>query len=126
MSSSTAPSAHNSILRSNASSIVEALQPLNSPQRQWPKYLSAAVSLLLLGSISNELFKGGLTALGSAIPRSLGFYLCFAAVYMVQPAADYIIFRKLWQMPFSGMRPILRKFAAKGAVTNLSRSRAQA
>ena len=120
MSSSAAPSAHNSILRSNASSIVEALQPLNSPQRQWPKYLSAAVSLLLLGSISNELFKGGLTALGSAIPRSLGFYLCFAAVYMVQPVADYIIFRKLWQMPFSGMRPILRKFVANEVLLGYS------
>jgi hypothetical protein len=99
---------------------VTALEPLRIIGRRWPKYLSGIISLLLLGGLAHELSGGGLTSLQTALPNNPLFYLVFTMLYSVQPVADFIIFRKLWQMPVSGIVPILRKLVANEVLLGYS------
>jgi hypothetical protein len=99
---------------------VTALEPLRIIGRRWPKYLSGIISLLLLGGLAHELSGGGLTSLQTALPNNPLFYLVFTSLYSVQPVADFIIFRKLWQMPVSGIVPILRKLVANDVLLGYS------
>ena len=97
-----------------------ALEPLRAIGRRWPTYLSGIISILLLGGLFHELASGGLRGLQTALPLNPLFYVFFAALYSVQPVSDFIIFRKLWQMPLSGIVPILRKLVANEVVLGYS------
>ncbi len=99
---------------------VTALEPLRIIGRRWPKYLSGIISVLLLGGLAHELSGGGLRGLQTALPNNPLFYLVFIMLYSVQPVADFIIFRKLWQMPVSGIVPILRKLVANEVLLGYS------
>ncbi len=76
--------------------------------------------MLLLGGLFHALAGGGLSGLKTALPSSPFFYFTFALLYSVQPIADFIIFRKLWQMPLSGIVPILRKLVANEVLLGYS------
>jgi hypothetical protein len=53
-----------------------------------------------------ELDFGGIWA---RVPASPAFWLIFVLYYFTQPAADWIIFRRLWKIPASGLPALLRK-----------------
>jgi hypothetical protein len=97
-----------------------ALEPLRAIGNRWPTYLSGIISILLLGGLFHALAGGGLSGLETALPSSPFFYFIFALLYGVQPVSDFIIFRKLWQMPLSGIIPILRKLVANEVVLGYS------
>ncbi len=97
-----------------------ALRPLRVISSRWPMYLSGVISILLLFGLIHELSSGGLRGLQTALPTNPFFYIIFIALYSVQPVADYVIFRKLWQMPLSGIRPILRKLVANEVLLGYS------
>ncbi len=88
------------------------LEPLSTIRSRWPAYISGALSLLLVAGLAHALLSGGLSGLSAAIPSNPLFYLVFLAIYAVQPGADFVIFRRLWGLPFSGLIPILRKLVA--------------
>jgi hypothetical protein len=96
------------------------LEPLRVIGSRWPTYLSGIISILLLGGLVHELAGGGLRGLETALPNDPLFYFVFMALYSVQPVADFIIFRKLWQMPVSGIAPILRKLVANEVLLGYS------
>ena len=50
-----------------------------------------------------------LAQLESALPVSATFWLVFAAGYLTAPLADWVIFRRLWGIPFSGVLPLVGK-----------------
>lgn len=88
------------------------LEPLVPLRSRWPALISGVFTLLMLGGLARELLRGGLVALGSALPTDPLFYLSFLAIYAVQPLSDYAIFRRLWGLPPDGLVPILRKNVA--------------
>lgn len=45
----------------------------------------------------------------SAVPISPLFWLIFAISYLSAPFADWLIFRRLWKIPFSGIIPLVGK-----------------
>ncbi|MDZ7588347.1 MAG: hypothetical protein U5J78_04060 [Parasphingorhabdus sp.] len=96
------------------------LEPLRTVRSRWPAYLSGGVTLILLVALARELFRGGLDGLEAALPTNPLFYIVFVAIYAVQPVADYIIFRKLWGLPPSGIIPILRKMVANEVLLGYS------
>ena len=97
-----------------------ALEPLQNMRSRWPGWLSGMLSLLLLLGLVRELARGGLEGLETAMPSSPLFYLVFAAIYAIQPVSDYLIFRRLWGMPASGLVPILRKLVANDVLLGYS------
>lgn len=96
------------------------LEPVERLKRRWPFWLGIAVTLLMVAGIARKLFEGGLAGLEESIPDSPMFYVAFIAAYMALPLGDWIIFRKLWRLPISGLVPIIKKTVANDVVFGYS------
>lgn len=96
------------------------LEPIEKIRRRWPMLLGAAVSLLMVAGTAHELLDKGLAGLSRAAPDSWIFYVFFALFYLGPPTFDYVIFRKLWRIPASGMVALHRKRIANEVVLGYS------
>lgn len=85
------------------------LEPVEKIKRRWPMLLGGALTLLMIGALAHELFGSGLGALSKAVPTNPLFYLAFALYYLGPPTFDYVIFRRLWGIPLSGMAALHKK-----------------
>ena len=96
------------------------LEPIQKIRRRWPMLLGAAVSLLMVAGLAKELLDKGLVGLSQTAPDSWVFYIFFALFYLGPPTFDYLIFRRLWQIPPSGMIALHRKRIANEVVLGYS------
>lgn len=85
------------------------LEPVERIKRRWPILLGGALTLLMIVGLGRELFGSGLTGLSRAVPTNPLFYVAFAVYYLGPPTFDYIIFRRLWQIPLGGMAALHKK-----------------
>jgi hypothetical protein len=83
---------------------IAGLQPLKTIRSRWPAIIGAAVTLAMVAGLAHELLNAGLGGLERATPRNPMFYIAFAALYLVPPLADYLIFRRLWGILRLGAR----------------------
>ncbi len=97
-----------------------ALEPIQKIRRRWPMLLGAAVSLLMVAGLAKELLDKGLAGLSQTAPDSWVFYIFFALFYLGPPTFDYLIFRRLWAIPPSGMIALHRKRIANEVVLGYS------
>ena len=100
--------------------ISSRLPSLPLPDRRWQKWLSAAVSLALLGAIGCQLDKIGLARLRQDIPASPAFWLALAGYYLALPASEWLIYRRLWNLPAAGFAALLRKFVSNEVLMGYS------
>jgi len=85
--------------------------PQDRGQRQkWLALVPAALSLALMAAIFMQVRRLDGAFLWSYVPTDLRFWAVFPIFYMVGPIADWVIFRKLWAIPISGIAPLLRKY----------------
>ncbi len=73
---------------------------------------SALISLALLIIVAKQLLEHPIYQILAMIPRSPGFWLAFAAYYLIGPAIEWAIYHKLWGLPFSGLAALLRKLVS--------------
>ncbi|ODP36051.1 hypothetical protein [Sphingomonas turrisvirgatae] len=99
---------------------LSGLEPIQSIKRRWPALLGALLSLLMVIGLGHELFDKGLAGLTQTAPVSPLFYLFFAAMYLLPPTMDYVIFRRLWGIPATGMVALHRKRIANDVVLGYS------
>jgi hypothetical protein len=85
------------------------LEPVEKIKRRWPVLLGGALTLLMIIGLGRELFGSGLAGLSRAVPTNPLFYLVFAIYYLGPPTFDYVIFRRLWQIPLAGMAALHKK-----------------
>lgn len=71
--------------------------------------LSAILSLAVIAVVLHEISGIELHKLARMVPTSPLFWLAFAASYLVLPASEWLIFRRLWGIPASGFVALLRK-----------------
>jgi hypothetical protein len=83
--------------------------PRASGLRRWSAYLGPAVSVAILCAVLWQLRQLNWLMVVSIIPRSPLIWLVLAASYFAGPVADWVIFRKLWGIPLSGLAPLLKK-----------------
>lgn len=83
--------------------------PAEGGLRKWSAYLGPVVSLAILGAVLYQLRQLNWPMVISIIPRSPTIWLVLAASYFAGPFADWVIFRKLWGIPLSGLAPLLKK-----------------
>lgn len=85
------------------------LPRLTMPRPHWSRWLSQGLSLALLGMVLFQLFHTDPAQLRSALPHTPWFIPVLLALYLTLPVADWIIFRRLWGLPFSGFPVLLGK-----------------
>lgn len=71
--------------------------------------ISLVLSLAVIAAVIRELRDLDPGRLLAMIPASPVFWLAFAASYLVTPASEWLIFRRLWGIPAAGMLALLRK-----------------
>lgn len=83
--------------------------PLKVRERGWTWWLGAAISLAVLLVSLYELRRVDLSAVMAMVPDSPLFWLVFATAYFVPAATDWMIFRRLWNIPADGFTALVRK-----------------
>ena len=73
------------------------------------KHLGRAISLAVLVAVVLQLRQLDFRYVWSIIPVSPLFWIAFAANYFYGSLADWVIFKRLWNIPFSGVVPLIRK-----------------
>lgn len=96
------------------------LRPLATIKSRWPAAIGAVLTLAMIFGLARQLFGAGLAGLTRWVPTSPGYYLAFALLYMSPPFFDYVIFRRLWALPFAGLAALLKKRIANDVVMGYS------
>ena len=73
---------------------------------------SAAISVALLVMVALQFRHLEFSRIFHMIPRVPVFWTVFATYYLTPPAIEWVIYRKLWGLPFSGMAALLRKLVS--------------
>jgi hypothetical protein len=84
-------------------------RPLPKSDRGWTWWVGAAISIAVLGAVILELRDVDFGKVRAMLPASPLFWLVFFASYFSAPAADWIIYRRLWRIPVAGFAALLRK-----------------
>ena len=78
-------------------------------ERGWAWWVGVAISMGVLVAALLQLRSLDFVQVRSIVPTSPLFWLVFAAAYLAPPAADWVIFRRLWRIPAAGFVALLRK-----------------
>ena len=94
--------------------MTETTVPLTAPDqggllRKFGGYVGPALSIAILVAVLAQLRELNWAMVWSIIPTSPVIWIVLAASYMAGPFADWVIFRKLWGIPASGIFPLLKK-----------------
>jgi hypothetical protein len=73
---------------------------------------SAAISALLLVMVAFQFRDLNFARIAGMIPRKPLFWAVFAAYYLAAPFTEWVIYRRLWRLPFAGMAALLRKLVS--------------
>lgn len=96
------------------------LEPFHGLRRRRPTILGSVVSIAMVAVLAYELFDGGLADLFRTVPDNPGFYLAFLAMYAAPVFFDWVIFRRLWRIPTSGIGALVKKRIANDVVLGYS------
>ena len=94
--------------------------PLSIPTFGWQRWVSAGFSLALLVVIAGQLDRVDLLAVLGLVPSSYLFWLVFAAYFLAEPLSQWIIFRRLWGLPFAGIRALMLKIVCNEMLVGYS------
>lgn len=70
---------------------------------------SILLSLAVIAAVVLEMGGVNIPRLAAMLPASPAFWIVFAAYYLISPASEWFIFRRLWQIPPAGFLALLRK-----------------
>lgn len=87
-------------------------------QRRWITWLSPGITLAVLAAALWQLRTLQPRALLAILPHTAAFWLVFLADYALAPAADYVIFRHLWQVPAAAFPALVRKMISNQLVAS--------
>lgn len=90
--------------------IVADPPPLALPHRPWLRWVALMISGLTLCAILYRVSALDLDHAFLSVPRTPLFWGMFAAAYVVPVASEWVIFRRLWRIPLSGLIPLARKY----------------
>lgn len=80
---------------------------------RWAGWLSAAISVAMLGAVLVELRRLEFGQVVELVPAHPGFWALFALYYLALPLSEWLIYRRLWPIAFvSGMAALLRKLVS--------------
>ncbi len=87
-------------------------EPLIRSGRNWTRWAGPLVSLLIL-VVSLDQFRGlDFARLQTLVPTGIVFWLAFLLYYTAAPISEWVIFRRLWNIPVEGFGALLRKLVS--------------
>ena len=75
----------------------------------WRSWVSPAISVGVLLAALIQLRMLDLGHLWAMLPVRPAFWLALSAAYLALPVSEWLIYRRLWSLPLSGLVPLLRK-----------------
>ena len=78
----------------------------------WAALASMGVSLALLIAVALQFRDLDFAKVQGLIPASPLFWAAFAVYYLAGPVGEWVVYRRLWEMPVAGIGALLRKFVA--------------
>ena len=96
---------------------VEAVEP---NRFDWPKIVSMFFMVAMVVAIALELNVEGLQKAVEIVPSNPVFWLVFLAYYFILPVCDWTIFRRIWNIPYSGISILIRKRVVNEVLLNYS------
>lgn len=77
--------------------------------RTWTRWLGPLISLALLAGVLREYSRFELRADSHLLAAGIGFWMLFVLHYLSTPLCEWLIYRRLWQLPSAGIAALLRK-----------------
>ncbi len=84
-------------------------QPLKVTENSITKWVGTAITVAILIAVLRELARVDFAAVWAIVPTSPWFWIVFAITYFGSPLGDWVIFRRLWNIPAAGFLALLRK-----------------
>lgn len=95
-------------------------KPLMGLGRDWTRWVGPLFSVLILGVAAFQLRGVNVEDLLALVPKSLLFWLTFVVYYSTTPVAEWIIFRRLWELPVGGLVALFRKLVSNNLLLGYS------
>lgn len=83
---------------------------LRPPARNWLQWLGLGISAATVAAMFYQIRHVDLREAIALLPRTPGFWLVFALYYFGPVLAEWLIFRRLWRIPLSGLFALTRKY----------------
>lgn len=83
--------------------------PLVQSDRGWTWWAGVVFSIAILVAVLWQVRSVSVASVVAMVPRTPGFWLAFLAAYFSAPLMDWLIFKRLWNIPASGFAALLRK-----------------
>lgn len=96
------------------------LEPIKTLKRRWPMVIAGLLTAAMIVGLARQLLGSGLAGLTHAVPTSPLYYVAFALLYFSPPVGDFVIFRRLWKVPFDGFVALVKKRIANDVVFGYS------
>jgi hypothetical protein len=90
----------------------DAFKPVEPARRSWLQWLPPMISVALAVAVIVSMRDQGLAGFLRAVPREPAFWLAFAGFYLTLPLSEWLIYRRLWGLPVTGIVPLLRKLVS--------------
>lgn len=103
-----------------AAADLAGLEPIEKIRSRWPLVVGGLLTLLMIVALGRDLYTSGLAGLTRAVPTNPLFYVAFGLAYLSPPTFDYIIYRRLWQIPLGGMAALHKKRIANEVLVGYS------
>ncbi|WBO23178.1 hypothetical protein [Sphingomonas abietis] len=85
------------------------LEALAASAPRWRQWLGPLLSLSIVAAVLYQIGGVDFARIGAMVPANPLFWAMFAAAYMAQPATEWVIFHRLWNLPGSAIWPLMRK-----------------
>ncbi len=99
-----------SIANSIDTAVLELRPPATPPA--WRRLAGAGLSAALLVALVVTIRDAGGLPMRQAVPKAPAFWIAFALYYLALPASEWLIYRRLWNLPPSGFLALLRKLVS--------------
>jgi hypothetical protein len=96
------------------------LEPIRSLKSRWPMVIAGLLTAAMIVGLARQLLGSGLAGLSHAVPTNPLYYIAFALLYFSPPTGDFVIFRRLWRVPFDGFVALVKKRIANEVVFGYS------
>lgn len=86
--------------------------PLVASGKNWTRWVGPLISFLILVAVAWQLRHFDYRSLAALLPSSPLFWAVFAGYYLISPACEWVIFRRLWALPVAGFGALIRKLVS--------------